>query len=71
MYIMQKNSVERAKMALLADKQDSGKEINVVDVQSDHIIMMVAYKKWEKIMGEVLYFVLMLYWYFIYLFNTP
>ncbi|KAL9691241.1 hypothetical protein QQ045_011660 [Rhodiola kirilowii] len=49
----ERDSVERAKLALLADKQGSGTEYNDVDAQSDHIIMMVAYKKWEKIMREV------------------
>lgn len=61
MFVMQRKSVERAKLALLTDKQDAGTEKNDVDAQSDHMIMMIAYKKWVKIMREVIYFVLMLY----------
>uniref|UniRef100_A0A7N0SWU3 RNA helicase n=1 Tax=Kalanchoe fedtschenkoi TaxID=63787 RepID=A0A7N0SWU3_KALFE len=48
----EKHNVERAKLALLAEKLESGTENNDVDGQSDHLIMMVAYKKWEKIMRE-------------------
>lgn len=51
--LLQRQNVERAKLALLGDKL--GGEIDSYDsnLQSDHLLMMVAYKKWEKILREV------------------
>lgn len=49
----QRQNVERAKLALLTDKLDGSSDSNESDRQSDHIVMMVAYKKWEKILNEV------------------
>lgn len=40
-------------MALLTDKQGGSSTSYDVDKQSDHLIMMVAYMKWEKILREV------------------
>ncbi|XP_022748673.1 DExH-box ATP-dependent RNA helicase DExH7, chloroplastic isoform X7 [Durio zibethinus] len=48
----EKQNVERAKLALLSDKLDELSDSNVADRQSDHLLMMVAYRKWEKIFRE-------------------
>ncbi|XWS55304.1 hypothetical protein CRYUN_Cryun10bG0163800 [Craigia yunnanensis] len=48
----EKQSVERAKLALLSDKLDESSDSNDGDRQSDHLLMMVAYRKWEKIFRE-------------------
>ncbi|XP_015580752.1 DExH-box ATP-dependent RNA helicase DExH7, chloroplastic isoform X1 [Ricinus communis] len=48
----EKQNVERAKLALLTDKVDGSNDLNHGDRQSDHIIMMVAYKKWDNILHE-------------------
>ncbi|XP_020533292.1 DExH-box ATP-dependent RNA helicase DExH7, chloroplastic isoform X2 [Jatropha curcas] len=48
----ERQNVERAKLALLTDKSDGSNDSNDNDKQSDHIVMMVAYKKWEKILQE-------------------
>lgn len=48
----EKQNVERAKLALLADKIDGSNDSNYNDRLSDHLLMMVAYKKWEKILSE-------------------
>uniref|UniRef100_A0A2C9V5D8 RNA helicase n=1 Tax=Manihot esculenta TaxID=3983 RepID=A0A2C9V5D8_MANES len=48
----ERQNVERAKLALLTDKLDGSSDSNESDRQSDHIVMMVAYKKWEKILNE-------------------
>lgn len=50
---MQKQNVERAKLALLTDQLHGSNDSNYGDRQSDHLVMMVAYKKWEKILREV------------------
>ncbi|XVE67464.1 hypothetical protein DITRI_Ditri08aG0163400 [Diplodiscus trichospermus] len=48
----EKQNVERAKLALLSDKLDESSDSNDADRQSDHLLMMVAYSKWEKIFQE-------------------
>ncbi|KAG5229327.1 ATP-dependent RNA helicase [Salix suchowensis] len=48
----EKQNVERAKLALLVDKNDGSNDTNNNDRLSDHLLMMVAYKKWEKILSE-------------------
>ncbi|OMO75195.1 hypothetical protein CCACVL1_16292 [Corchorus capsularis] len=48
----EKQNVERAKLALLSDKLDDSSDSNEGDRQSDHLLMMVAYHKWEKILRE-------------------
>lgn len=53
---LQKHTVERAKLALLTDKTD----LNEGDRQSDHLLMMVVYKKWEKVLNEVCWLLLSL-----------
>ncbi|KAL4654864.1 hypothetical protein ACB092_01G411400 [Castanea dentata] len=45
-------NVERAKLALLTDKVDGPSDPIDVDRQSDHLLMMTAYRKWEKILHE-------------------
>lgn len=45
--------MERAKLALLTDKLDGPTGSYDVDKQSDHLLMMIAYMKWEKILREV------------------
>lgn len=44
---------ERAKLALLSDKLGGETDSGSGNWQSDHLLMMVAYKKWEKILREV------------------
>ncbi|CAL1385571.1 unnamed protein product [Linum trigynum] len=48
----EKQSAERAKLALLADKVDGSADSNGNDGQSDHLLMIVAYRKWAKILHE-------------------
>ncbi|XP_031390935.1 DExH-box ATP-dependent RNA helicase DExH7, chloroplastic [Punica granatum] len=48
----EKHNVERAKLALLTDRSDGPSNLSEGEKQSDHILMMVAYKKWEKILRE-------------------
>ena len=50
---LQRQNVERAKLALLTNKLDGASEADEGNGQSDHLLMMVAYKKWEKILREV------------------
>lgn len=49
----QRQNVERAKLALLTDQVDGASDSNDGARQSDHLVMMVAYKKWERILHEV------------------
>ncbi|XP_057466071.1 DExH-box ATP-dependent RNA helicase DExH7, chloroplastic-like isoform X1 [Actinidia eriantha] len=48
----ERQNVERAKLALLTNKLDGASEADEGNGQSDHLLMMVAYKKWEKILRE-------------------
>ncbi|XP_062083856.1 DExH-box ATP-dependent RNA helicase DExH7, chloroplastic isoform X2 [Humulus lupulus] len=48
----ERQNVERAKLALLTDKRDGPTDSFDVDKHSDHLLMMVAYMKWEKILRE-------------------
>lgn len=41
------------KLALFSDNMDKSSELNNNDKQSDHLLMMVAYDKWVKILNEV------------------
>jgi len=41
------------KLALLSDNGVSSSDLNNNDRQSDHLLMMVAYDKWVKILQEV------------------
>lgn len=50
---LQRQNVERAKQALLSDKLGCEIDCGSGNWQSDHLLMMVAYKKWEKILREV------------------
>lgn len=52
---MQKQNVERAKLALLMNEVGGANDQCEGNRQSDHLLMMVAYKKWEKIQLEVGY----------------
>ncbi|XP_010414784.1 PREDICTED: DExH-box ATP-dependent RNA helicase DExH4, chloroplastic isoform X2 [Camelina sativa] len=45
-------NVDRVKLALLSDKLDSSSNLNNNDRQSDHLLMMIAYEKWLKILHE-------------------
>ncbi|KAL1539169.1 RNA helicase [Salvia divinorum] len=45
----ERENVERAKLALLADQSGGG--VDAFVRQSDHLLMMVAYKKWDKILS--------------------
>uniref|UniRef100_A0A2P2MK97 RNA helicase n=2 Tax=Rhizophora mucronata TaxID=61149 RepID=A0A2P2MK97_RHIMU len=48
----ERQDVERTKLALLSDKLDGSNDSNYSDKQSDHLVMMVAYAKWQKILHE-------------------
>uniref|UniRef100_A0A3Q7FA82 RNA helicase n=1 Tax=Solanum lycopersicum TaxID=4081 RepID=A0A3Q7FA82_SOLLC len=48
----ERQNVERAKLALLSDKLGCETDSDSGNWQSDHLLMMVAYKKWEKILRE-------------------
>lgn len=48
----ERQTVERAKLALLTDKLGGASDLNDGNRQSDHLVMMIAYKKWEKILRE-------------------
>ncbi|KAF7842782.1 DExH-box ATP-dependent RNA helicase DExH7, chloroplastic isoform X1 [Senna tora] len=48
----ERQNVERAKLILLNDKLDGTSDSNDVDRQSDHLLMMTAYKRWERILTE-------------------
>lgn len=48
----EKQNVDRAKLALLTDKVGGENDLNDGNGQSDHLLMMVAYRKWEKILRE-------------------
>ncbi|CAI9103779.1 OLC1v1002330C1 [Oldenlandia corymbosa var. corymbosa] len=48
----EKQNMERARLALLQDKIGGENASSNDNGQSDHILMMVAYRKWEKILHE-------------------
>ncbi|KAK7292527.1 hypothetical protein RIF29_08309 [Crotalaria pallida] len=48
----ERQNVERAKLLLLNDKLDGPGDANDVDRQSDHLLMMTAYRRWERIFTE-------------------
>ncbi|RID44875.1 hypothetical protein BRARA_I01640 [Brassica rapa] len=48
----EKQNVDRVKLALFSDNMDKSSELNNNDKQSDHLLMMVAYDKWVKILNE-------------------
>ncbi|XP_058188630.1 DExH-box ATP-dependent RNA helicase DExH7, chloroplastic isoform X2 [Rhododendron vialii] len=48
----ERQNVDRAKLALMTDKIDGASESDEGSRQSDHLLMVVAYKKWEKILRE-------------------
>ncbi|CAJ1940435.1 unnamed protein product [Sphenostylis stenocarpa] len=48
----ERQNVERAKLTLLNDKLDGPSNTNDIDRQSDHLLMMAAYKRWERILTE-------------------
>lgn len=48
----EKQNVERAKSSLLTEKLDNGSAIDEGNKQSDHLLMAIAYSKWEKILHE-------------------
>ncbi|CAA7028264.1 unnamed protein product [Microthlaspi erraticum] len=48
----EKQNGHQVKLALLSDKPASSSNMNNNDRQSDHILMMVAYEKWVKILHE-------------------
>ncbi|KAL8528983.1 hypothetical protein ACS0TY_006448 [Phlomoides rotata] len=46
----ERENVERAKLALLADQTGDATVVSDVSRHSDHLVMLVAYKKWDKIL---------------------
>lgn len=51
--ILQREAVERAKLALLAEQTGDAKVAPIGGRQSDHLIMLIAYQKWDKILSAV------------------
>ncbi|KAL1204479.1 DExH-box ATP-dependent RNA helicase DExH7 [Cardamine amara subsp. amara] len=47
----EKQNVDRVKLALLSDNPEKSSDLNS-DRQSDHLLMMVAYDRWVKILHE-------------------
>jgi len=50
--LFQRESVERSKFAILMDKTDGSGPPDDNERQSDHILMMIAYRKWERILRQ-------------------
>ncbi|XP_020527145.1 DExH-box ATP-dependent RNA helicase DExH7, chloroplastic isoform X1 [Amborella trichopoda] len=48
----EKQNAERAKSSLLTDKSDSGGDVAINDKQSDHLLLVIAYSKWVKMLRE-------------------
>ncbi|CAN8244837.1 unnamed protein product [Cochlearia groenlandica] len=48
----EKQNVDRVKLSLLSDNTEKSRDSNNSDKQSDHLLMMVAYDKWVKILHE-------------------
>ncbi|KFK40917.1 hypothetical protein AALP_AA2G060100 [Arabis alpina] len=48
----EKQNVDRLKLGLFSDNLDKSSDLNNSDKQSDHLLMMVAYDKWVKILQE-------------------
>ncbi|KAB1225897.1 ATP-dependent RNA helicase DHX36 [Morella rubra] len=48
----ERQSVERAKLTLMNDKIDDSSDSDNGDRQSDHVLLMTAYRKWDKILRE-------------------
>ncbi|XP_023740129.1 DExH-box ATP-dependent RNA helicase DExH7, chloroplastic isoform X2 [Lactuca sativa] len=48
----ERHAVERAKLALMTDKVGGTNDPDNGNRQSDHLVMMIAYKKWDKILHE-------------------
>ncbi|XP_057978145.1 DExH-box ATP-dependent RNA helicase DExH7, chloroplastic isoform X2 [Malania oleifera] len=48
----EKQNVEKAKVDLLNDNQHGTSHSDILDKQSDHLVMMNAYNKWEKILHK-------------------
>ncbi|KAG7585353.1 Helicase C-terminal [Arabidopsis thaliana x Arabidopsis arenosa] len=51
-YSKDEQNVDRVKLALLSDKLESSSNLNINDRQSDHLLVVVAYEKWVKILHE-------------------
>ncbi|XP_065871411.1 DExH-box ATP-dependent RNA helicase DExH7, chloroplastic [Euphorbia lathyris] len=48
----ERQNVERAKLVMMTEKLDGSDDANESERQSDHVVMMIAYKKWEKTLRE-------------------
>ncbi|CAE5962521.1 unnamed protein product [Arabidopsis arenosa] len=51
-YSKDEQNIDRVKLALLSDKLESSSNLNINDRQSDHLLVVVAYEKWVKILHE-------------------
>ncbi|KAG7588375.1 Helicase superfamily 1/2 ATP-binding domain [Arabidopsis suecica] len=51
-YSKDEQNVDRVKLALLSDKLESSSNLNNNDRQSDHLLVVVAYEKWVKMLHE-------------------
>lgn len=57
MFMLQKQNVERAKSTILNCSLNNESASDERDKQSDHLLMIVAYDKWARILHQVeLYF---------------
>lgn len=54
--MMQKQNVERAKSALLGNSLNNESAYEESYKQSDHLLMVVAYNKWARILHQVFSF---------------
>ncbi|KAH9625552.1 hypothetical protein KSS87_023449, partial [Heliosperma pusillum] len=48
----ERESVEKSKLAILTDRSDGSSNADDSERQSDHILMIISYQKWEKIFRE-------------------
>ncbi|XP_074275039.1 DExH-box ATP-dependent RNA helicase DExH7, chloroplastic isoform X2 [Silene latifolia] len=48
----ERESVEKSKLAILMDRSDGSSNADDYERQSDHILMIISFQKWEKIFKE-------------------
>lgn len=53
LFMLQKQNVERAKLLLLSSNLDNKSALDESFRQSDHLLMIIAYDKWAKILHQV------------------
>lgn len=53
LFMLQKQNVERAKSLLLSSNLDNKSALDESFEQSDHLLMIIAYNKWARILHQV------------------